>query len=36
MLVPGKGCWDALVAAEHDAQHVADVVVHADFLEEPA
>lgn len=35
MVVPAKGCWDALVAAEPDA-HVADVVVYAEYLEEPA
>jgi hypothetical protein len=34
--VPGKGCWDALVAVEHDAQYVADAVMYAEYLEEPA
>lgn len=34
--VLGKECLDALVAFEHDTQHVADVVMHAEHLEEPA
>lgn len=36
MAVLGKECLDALVAFEHDAQHVADVVMYAEYLEEPA
>ena len=36
MAVPGKECLDALVAVEHDAQHVADAVMYAEYLEEPA
>lgn len=34
MVVPAEGCWDALVVAEPDA-HAADVVVYAEYLEEP-
>lgn len=32
MVVTGKGYWDALVVVEH----VADVVMYAEYLEEPA
>ena len=36
MAAPGKECLDALVAVEHDAQHAADAVMYAEYLEEPA
>jgi hypothetical protein len=34
--VLGKECLDAFAAVEHDAQHVADVVMYAEYLEKPA